>query len=75
MKINNTQQNSKFSGDRNETINHISENSKLEQKKDKTRDDGDGEGDSLGFMQEIEIWPYYRIVYAQTRILPGEWDV
>ena len=25
-------------------------------------------------MQEIEIWPYEEIVYAQPSISPGEWD-
>ena len=25
-------------------------------------------------MQEIEIWPYNQMVYAQTRICPREWD-
>ena len=25
-------------------------------------------------MQEIEIWQYEQIVYAQTRICAGEWD-
>ena len=28
----------------------------------------------LGIMQEIEIWPFYEIVYPQTRICPREWD-
>ena len=26
-------------------------------------------------MQEIEIWPYEQMVYAQPRIHPGDWDV
>ena len=25
-------------------------------------------------MQEIEIWPYEQMVYAQLRIYHGEWD-
>ena len=25
-------------------------------------------------MQGTEIWPYYQLVYAQTRIFTGEWD-
>ena len=25
-------------------------------------------------MQEIDIWPYYQMVCAQTKIHPGEWD-
>ena len=29
----------------------------------------------LGIMQEIETWPYYQMVYALSRICPGEWDV
>ena len=33
-----------------------------------------GEGDPLGIVQEIEIWLYYQMVNAQTRICPGEWD-
>ena len=32
------------------------------------------EGDSLGFVLEIEVWPYEEMVYAQRRICPGEWD-
>ena len=34
----------------------------------------DGKGDPLGIVQEIEIWPYYQMVYAQTRICSREWD-
>ena len=34
----------------------------------------DGEGDPLGIMQEIEIWPNEQMVFAQPRICPGEWD-
>ena len=30
------------------------------------------ESDPLGIVQEIEIWPYYQMVYAQTRNFPGE---
>ena len=33
-----------------------------------------GQGDPLGIVQEIEIRPNYEMVYAQTRICPGEWD-
>ena len=33
-----------------------------------------GEGDPLGIVQEIEIWPYEQVVYAQPRICSGEWD-
>ena len=36
----------------------------------------------MGIVQEIEFWPYYQIVYAQTRIHPrdalnsqGFWEV
>ena len=32
-----------------------------------------GEGDPLGIVQEIEISPFYQIVYTQTRIRSGEW--
>ena len=34
----------------------------------------DGVDDPQGIVQEIEIWPYYQMEYAQTRIHPGEWD-
>ena len=41
--------------------------------KNSTRLDMTGwEGDPLGIMQEIEIWPYYEMVYIKTRIHPGE---
>ena len=33
-----------------------------------------GIGNPLGLVQEIEIWPYEQIIYAQPRIFPGEWD-
>ena len=33
-----------------------------------------GDGDPLGMAQEIKIWQYYQIVYAQTRIYPRGWD-
>ena len=29
--------------------------------------------DLLGIVQEIEVWPYEQMVYAQPRICPGEW--
>ena len=32
------------------------------------------EGDPQGTVQEIEIWPFNQIAYAQTRIRPKEWD-
>ena len=44
----------------------------LETVQDKTR--LGGESDLLGIVQEIEIWPHEQMVYAQTRICPGEWD-
>ena len=25
-------------------------------------------------MQEIKIWPYEQVIYAQPKILTGEWD-
>ena len=31
-------------------------------------------GESLATVQEIEIWSYEQMVYAQTRIPPGECD-
>ena len=33
-----------------------------------------GESDSLGIVQEIEIWPDNQMIYAQTKICAGEWD-
>ena len=56
-------------GDRDETINH------LVSEKYKIRSDCVGEGDLLGFLQEILIWPDERMVYAQPRICPKKWDV
>ena len=64
----------RFCGDKDETTNHvISEYSKLTQKSIRLPR-LDGEGDPLGIVQEIEIWPYYQMVRAQTRIYPREWD-
>ena len=40
----------------------------------KSRHDWGGEGDLLGIMQEIEIWPCKQVVYAQPRIRLGEQD-
>ena len=31
-----------------------------------------GQGNPLGIVQEIEIWPYEQMVYAQHRICLGE---
>ena len=60
-------------GDRNETINHIiNKCSKLEQKS--KRLDTTWEGDSPGIVQEIKIWPWEQMVYAQLRISLGEWE-
>ena len=28
----------------------------------------------MGIVQEVKIWPYEQMVYAQPRICPGEWD-
>ena len=28
----------------------------------------------MGIVQEIEIWPYEQMLYAQPRICSGEWD-
>ena len=33
-----------------------------------------GKGDLLEIVQEIGIWPYKQMVYAQSRICPGEWE-
>ena len=33
-----------------------------------------GEGDPLGIVQEVWIWPYKQIVFAQPRICSGKWD-
>ena len=32
-----------------------------------------GQSDPLGNVQEIEVWLYEQMVYAQPRICPGEW--
>ena len=32
-----------------------------------------GQVDPLGIVQEISVWPYEQIVYAQLNISPGEW--
>ena len=29
----------------------------------------------MGIVQEIEIWPFEQMVYAQPNISPGEWDI
>ena len=34
-----------------------------------------GQADPLGDVQEIEIWPYEQMVYAQPSTCPGEWDI
>ena len=41
----------------------------------KTRHDWVREGDPLRIVQEIKIWSYNQMVYAQNRIRPREWDV
>ena len=69
-RIDKTQQNSscRLCHDRDERINHlISKCSKRAQKEYKTRHDS-GEGDPLGIVQEVYIWPYEQMVYAQSRI-------
>ena len=34
-----------------------------------------GENDGLlGVVQEIKIWPYFQVTYAQTRIQLREWN-
>ena len=32
------------------------------------------QGDPQGTVQEVEIWQYEQMVYAQPRICPREWD-
>ena len=32
-----------------------------------------GQSDPRGIVQEMEIWPYEQMVYAQPNICPGEW--
>ena len=48
--------------------------SKVVQKEYNLTQEG-SEGDPLGIMQEIEVWPYYQIIWAETRINHGEGDV
>ena len=74
-RIDKTQQNSKcrLCGDRDETINHIiSECSKLAQKEYETTHDWVGKVIHWD-VQEIWIWPYEQMVYAQPSCCPGEW--
>ena len=33
-----------------------------------------GQGDLLGIVQEIEVWPRKQLVYAQPVTYPGEWN-
>ena len=33
-----------------------------------------GEGDPLGIVQDIESWPFYQMIYAQTRIRSEIWN-
>ena len=51
----------------------IIECTKLAHKEYKTRLYREGKADLLGILQDIEIWLYYQMVYAQTRICPEEW--
>ena len=72
-KIDQTQQNSKcrLYGNKDEIINHnVSEWNKQAQKEYKTRHDWAGKVIHWELCKEIEFWPYYQIVYAQTRIIP-----
>ena len=34
-----------------------------------------GKDDPLGIVQELNVWVYYQMIYAQTRIHPRKWDV
>ena len=75
-RIDKTQQNSKcrLCGDRDETINRmIHECNKLAQKEYMETRLG-GQGNPSETVQEIEIWLYEQVVYAQPRICLGEWD-
>ena len=50
-------------------INHL-----ISECKDSIRQDTTGRSrQSLGIVQEIEIWPYKQMVYAQPRIHPRKW--
>ena len=61
--------------DSDETVYHIIiECSKLAQKKCKTWNDWVGKGDLLGIVQEIKIWAYTQLVYAQTRFCQRKCD-
>ena len=77
-KIDKTQQDSilRLCGDRDETSNHIiSKCSRLARRKYKTRHDwGGGQGDPLGIVEEIKIWPHKQMIYAQPRIRLRKWD-
>ena len=76
-RIDKTQQNCRcmLCDDRDKMINHIiSECSKLAQKEYKTRCNWVGKVIHWGIVQEVEVWPYKQMVYAQKRICPGEWD-
>ena len=58
-------------GDFDETINHLTiEWGKLAQKMTWVV----GQGDSLAILHETDIWQFYKIVYAHTRIYPREKD-
>ena len=61
-----------LSGDRNETVNHLISEFRIKRIENKTQ--LAGKWDPLGIVQEIKIWPHLQMVYAQTRIRPGEWD-
>ena len=75
-KIDDMQQNSKcmLSGERVETVNNINKRSKLAQKRVLYKVQLGEKDDFLGIMQDIKIWPYYQMVYAQTRICYREWN-
>ena len=65
------QQNSKcrLFGERDEMIDHIvNKYNKQAQKEYKTLHNW------LGKMQKIKFWPYYQMVYAQTRTCPRKSD-
>ena len=72
--IYNTQHRStcRLCGDRNEAIYlMISKCNKLVQMVYKTRHILGEEGDPLGIVQEIKIWPWYQMVHAQSIIRHG----
>ena len=67
-KIDDTRQNSevRLCRDRDEMINHIISECSNEHKDNIRLDKTGRKSDLLKIVQEIEIWPYYWMLYAQT---------